>query len=201
MRLLSLATLFASAAITAKTTLGVSFASAHPVQDQQRQAAFGTYHSNALAAAMADHYTFDSNAQGPPELSDVLAKEKSATIALDAILRSEALVRAISGDSADFNAGLTLLLPTNKAFLSLGAIPDDLDTVMMRHFIPQRVTLAEMTDGVAVASYKDSASLRFFEDAGTTFVQADERAPTAVNGGAGTQAGNGTYFLVDDLFI
>ncbi|KAJ2368945.1 hypothetical protein H4S02_001128 [Coemansia sp. RSA 2611] len=149
---------------------------------------------------MASPYMFDSDAQGKPQLSDVLAKEKSASIAMDAILRSEALVRAISGDSADFAQGLTLLLPTNRAFQSLDEIPDDLELTMKRHFVPQVITPQQMEDGISVYAYGRVARLRFKVSQGKTFVQADRRAPVEVRG-AGTHAGSGTYFLVDQLFV
>ncbi|KAJ1662442.1 hypothetical protein IW140_001662 [Coemansia sp. RSA 1813] len=144
-------------------------------------------------------YMFDSDAKGPPELSDVLAKEKGASIAMDAILSSESLVRAISGDSTDFAQGLTLLLPTNKAFQALNDIPDDLELVMKRHFVPQVVTSQMMEHGATVFSYQRSATLRFTSSQGQAYVQADKRAPIAVRG-AGVQAGGGMYFLVDELF-
>ncbi|KAJ2809796.1 hypothetical protein GGI24_007144, partial [Coemansia furcata] len=127
MRLLLLASIIAAVAATA--VLYVSFANAYPVPDQH-QALFGN-------VKKAEHYTFDTNAQGPPELIDVLAMEKSATTAMDAIMQSESLVRAISGDSNDFKNGLTLLLPTNEAFRKAGPIPENLEPVMQRHFIPQ----------------------------------------------------------------
>ncbi|KAJ2556966.1 hypothetical protein EV175_001648 [Coemansia sp. RSA 1933] len=149
---------------------------------------------------MSVPYMFDSDAKGPPALSDILAKEKGASIAMDAIMRSESLVRAISGDSADFAQGLTLLLPTNKAFLALSDIPDDIDLVMKRHFIPQAVTPQAMEQGTTVFAYQRSAALRFTSSQGRVYVQADKRAPTAVHG-AGVQAGTGAYFLVDELFV
>ncbi|KAJ2805158.1 hypothetical protein H4R21_001367, partial [Coemansia helicoidea] len=86
---------------------------------------------------MASQYIYDLGAQGPPALSDIIAQEKGSSIAVDAILRSETLVRAVSGDSPDFGDGLTLLLPTNRAFRGLGPFPDDLELVMKRHFIAQ----------------------------------------------------------------
>ncbi|KAJ2826941.1 hypothetical protein IWW50_002124 [Coemansia erecta] len=149
---------------------------------------------------MAAPYTFDSHAQGPPELSDILGKEKRASISMDAILRSEALTRAISGDSADFGDGLTLLLPTNQAFQSVDEMPEDLELVMKRHFIPQAVTLEHMREGVTVNAYGRVAVLRFTSADGRVFVQADQRSPVEVKG-TGTGAGGGTYFLIDQLFV
>ncbi|KAJ2456241.1 hypothetical protein EV183_000168 [Coemansia sp. RSA 2336] len=149
---------------------------------------------------MAEPYMFDSGGQGKPQLSDILGKEKSASIAMDAILRSEALVRAISGASTDFADGLTLLLPTNSAFQSLDSIPDDLELVMKRHFIPQVVTTQQMEKGTTVFAYERVASLRFSAAHGKVYVQADKRPPTEVKG-AGTRASGGTYFLVDQLFV
>ncbi|KAJ2787141.1 hypothetical protein GGI15_000970 [Coemansia interrupta] len=140
------------------------------------------------------HYTFDTDAGGKPQLSDIVAQEKSATVALDALVRSEQLMRALSGDSADFSNGLTLLLPTNDAFESLGSIPDDLDLVMKKHFIPRVITPQEMEEGVTVYSYERLAMLRFTSVHGKVFVQADKGAPTEVKG-SGVQAGSGTYFL------
>ncbi|KAJ1721415.1 hypothetical protein LPJ61_006043 [Coemansia biformis] len=139
-------------------------------------------------------------AQGPPALSDIIAQEKSASIAVDAIFRSEDLVRAISGDSADFGSGLTLLLPTNRAFRSLGSLPDDIERVMKRHFIPQVVTLEQMARGAAVPAYQALAVLRFSSSHGKPHVQADQRPPVEVRG-AGTHASSGTYYLVDELFV
>ncbi|KAJ2370938.1 hypothetical protein IW150_004833, partial [Coemansia sp. RSA 2607] len=144
------------------------------------------------------HYTFDTDAGGKPQLSDIVAQEKSATIALDALVRSEQLMRALSGDSADFSNGLTLLLPTNDAFERLDSIPDDLDLVMKKHFIPRAITPQEMEEGVTVYSYERLATLRFTSVQGKVFVQADKGAPTEVRG-LGVQAGSGTYFLVDRL--
>ncbi|KAJ2031285.1 hypothetical protein H4S03_006693 [Coemansia sp. S3946] len=190
MRLLPLASIIAAVATT--TVLGISFTNAYPVPDQH-QALFGN-------VEMAEHYTFDTNAQGPPELIDILAMEKSATTAMDAIMQSESLVRAISGDSADFKSGLTLLLPTNEAFRRVGPIPEDLELVMQRHFIPHVVSLKSMTSGTTVTSYKGSATLRFWSKNDVVYVQADERELAQVRG-AGVQAGNGTYFLVDQLFV
>ncbi|KAJ1845781.1 hypothetical protein LPJ73_004737 [Coemansia sp. RSA 2703] len=146
------------------------------------------------------HYTFDTDAGGKPQLSDIVAQEKSATIALDALVRSEQLMRALSGDSADFSNGLTLLLPTNDAFERLDSIPDDLDLVMKKHFIPRAITPQEMEKGVTVFSYERLATLRFTSVQGKVFVQADKGAPTDVRG-SGVQAGSGTYFLVDRLFV
>ncbi|KAJ2059735.1 hypothetical protein GGI17_004207 [Coemansia sp. S146] len=149
---------------------------------------------------MAEHYTFDTNTQGPPELIDVLAMEKSATTAMDAIMQSESLVRAISGDSVDFKSGLTLLLPTNEAFRKAGPIPEDLELVMQRHFIPQVVSLESMASGTTVTSYKGSTNLRFLSKKDVVYVQADERELAQVRG-AGVRAGDGIYFLVDQLFV
>ncbi|KAJ2690607.1 hypothetical protein GGH99_002585 [Coemansia sp. RSA 1285] len=193
--------------LAAAATYGHSSAQAHPLPDQQRQALFGIQQSPATdgsgklpPAEMNEPYIYDANATGPPQLSDVIAKEKSASIAIDAILRSESLVRAISGDSDDFSKGLTLLLPTNKAFQALDDIPDDIELVMKRHFIPQVVTPQMMEHGTTVFSYERTASLRFTSSQDKVYVQADRRAPTAVYG-AGVQAGSGTYFLVDELFV
>ncbi|KAJ2713852.1 hypothetical protein H4R19_002047 [Coemansia spiralis] len=149
---------------------------------------------------MASHYVYDQDAQGPPALSDIIAQEKSASIAVDAIFRSEALVRAISGDSAEFGDGLTLLLPTNRAFQSLDSLPDDLELVMKRHFIAQLVTHAQMERGAVVSSYQSLAQLRFSSERGSVYVQADQRRPVEVRG-AGTHAGSGVYFLIDSLFV
>ncbi|KAJ1754173.1 hypothetical protein GGH19_004343 [Coemansia sp. RSA 1807] len=179
---------------TTFAVLGTSGASAHPVADQ-RQAVF----SEHKTPEMATPYTFDTHAQGPPELSDILGREKRGSIAMDGILRSEALVRAISGDSADFAAGLTLLLPTNQAFQQLDEIPEDVEKVLERHFIPQKVTAEQMKEGVTVGAYEGTV-LRFTESDGRVFVQADQRSPVEVMG-AGTRAGSGTYFLVDQLFV
>ncbi|KAJ2784783.1 hypothetical protein H4R18_000910 [Coemansia javaensis] len=151
---------------------------------------------------MASQYTFDSGAQGPPALSDVIGQEKSASIAIDAILRSEALVRALSGDSADFasGGGLTLLLPTNRAFQRLDELPADLEQAMARHFVPQALTRAQMAQGAVVSSYRGLAQLRFSAAAdGRIYVQADGGgAPVEVRG-AGTHASTGVLFLVDAL--
>ncbi|KAJ1954662.1 hypothetical protein GGI12_005740, partial [Dipsacomyces acuminosporus] len=149
---------------------------------------------------MDSHFTFDSGAQGAPELSDIIAKERGATIAMDAILQNESLVRAISGSSADFKDGLTLLLPTNKAFQSLDSVPEDLELVMQRHFIPRIVTPKDMQEGITVYSHHRSALLRFTSSSGKVYVQADTRKPTEVVG-TGTHAGSGSYFLVNDLFV
>ncbi|KAJ1654950.1 hypothetical protein GGF38_004854, partial [Coemansia sp. RSA 25] len=171
-----------------------------------RQALFDTHHlgnsdGSGAAVEMSEHYTFDTNAQGPPELIDVLAMEKSATTAMDAIMQSEALVRAVSGDSADFKTGLTLLLPTNEAFRKAKSVPsNDLELVMQRHFVPQKVSLTAMTKGTTVDSYKGAASLRFSSTEGIMYVQADKREGVQVRG-SGVRAGNGTYFLVDQLFV
>ncbi|KAJ1797183.1 hypothetical protein LPJ59_003298 [Coemansia sp. RSA 2399] len=201
----SVATLAAVTTTLLAATNGQSFAHAHPLPDQQRQALFGPHRTNVLdsvqqpPADMSVPYMFDSGAKGPPELSDVLPREKGASIAMNAILESEELVRAISGDSGDFAQGLTLLLPTNKAFQALDDIPDDIGLVMKRHFVPQIVTPQAMEHGATVFSYQRSATLRFTSSQGKVFVQADKRAPTAVHG-TGVQAGSGTYFLVDELF-
>ncbi|KAJ1929220.1 hypothetical protein FBU59_007066, partial [Linderina macrospora] len=122
-------------------------------------------------------FTFDSNESGPPTLSDVLGKEKGSSIAIDAILRSEALMRGLSGNSNEFKNGLTLLLPTNQAFKSLGEIPEDLDTVMKRHFIAQTVTPAMMEAGFIVDSYEKLTMLRFTESSGKVYVQAGKQKP------------------------
>ncbi|KAI9505158.1 hypothetical protein GGI25_000338 [Coemansia spiralis] len=192
---------------TATASYGLAFAHAHPLPDQQRQAHFDNHNliantigNNQSPAEMNVPFIFDSNAQGSPELSDVLAKEKSASIAMDAILRSESLMRAISGASTEFSNGLTLILPTNKAFQALDEIPDDIELVMERHFIPQTVALQEMEEGVTVTSYKRLATLRFTSSHGQVYVQADQRTPTMVHG-VGIQAGRGMYFLVDELFV
>ncbi|KAJ2013659.1 hypothetical protein GGI06_003758 [Coemansia sp. S85] len=153
----------------------------------------------SVKTKMPEHYTFDTSAQGPPRLIDVLAKEKSATIAMDAIMQSESLVRAISGDSTGFKNGLALLLPTNEAFRQAGPTPENLELVMQRHFIPQVVSLKSMASGVTVASYEDAAVLRFWSEDGVVNVQADSREKAQVSG-AGVQAGTGTYFLVNQLF-
>ncbi|KAJ1644208.1 hypothetical protein LPJ64_004097 [Coemansia asiatica] len=119
-------------------------------------------------------YTFDSNVQdSAPQLSDVIGQEKSATIALDALVRSEQLMRALSGDSVDFAQGLTLLLPTNDAFQNLDSVPEDLELALKRHFIPRTVTMQEMENGVTVRSYERLATLRFTSSKGRVFVQAD----------------------------
>ncbi|KAJ2688076.1 hypothetical protein IWW39_002494 [Coemansia spiralis] len=131
---------------------------------------------------MPEHYTFDTSAQGPPRLIDVLAKEKSATIAMDAIMQSESLVRAISGGSTGFKNGLTLLLPTNEAFRQAGPTPENLELVMQRHFIPQVVSLKSMASGVTVASYEDAAVLRFWSEDGVINVRADSREKAQVSG-------------------
>ncbi|KAJ2910703.1 hypothetical protein GGI21_000608 [Coemansia aciculifera] len=203
MRLLPLVSIIAAVATT--TVFGTYLANAHPVADQ-RQALFDIQRSNSnnnngVAIEMSRPYTFDTNAQGPPELIDVLAMEKSATTAMDAIMQSEALVRAISGDSADFKSGLTLLLPTNEAFRKAKSIPTmDLELVMQRHFVPQVISLKSMAKGTTVDSYKGAASLRFSSNQDAVFVQADKREHVQVKG-SGVQAGKGTYFLVDQLFI
>ncbi|KAJ1894253.1 hypothetical protein LPJ66_005302 [Kickxella alabastrina] len=194
-------------ALIATTTLAlsVSFTKAYPTPGQQQQKVFGTRNEISRAPAVQNEmynlpYTFDTDATGAPELSDILAQEKSATIALDAILRSEPLVRALSGDSSDFKDGLTLLLPTNKAFQSLDSLPDDLDLVMKKHFIAHVVTPQAMADGVTVHSYGRLATLRFSSSQDKVYVQADHRNPVEVRG-AGVQAGGGIYFLVDELFL
>ncbi|KAJ2162035.1 hypothetical protein GGF46_001027 [Coemansia sp. RSA 552] len=153
-----------------------------------------------MAAQQQRQYTFDVNEDGaPPRLSDKVAQEKGASIAMNAILQSESLMRALGGASADFQQGLTLLLPTNRAFQSLESIPDDLELVMKRHFIPQMITSEQMAKGATVQSYEDRAALVFSSKQGKTFVQADQR-PLAEIRGAGTQVGDGIYFLVDSLF-
>ncbi|KAJ2747086.1 hypothetical protein GGI20_000791 [Coemansia sp. BCRC 34301] len=198
MRFLPLVAIIATTAV-----LGTAFANAQPAP-AQHQALFDINrpsNSNGAAVEMSEHYTFDTNAQGPPELIDILAMEKSATTAMDAIMQSEALVRAISGDSADFKTGLTLLLPTNEAFRRAKSTPTrDLELVMQRHFIPQLVSLESMAEGATVDSYKGAASLRFSSKQGTVYVRADGREDVPVRG-SGVQAGNGTYFLVDQLFV
>ncbi|KAJ1874946.1 hypothetical protein LPJ57_004740, partial [Coemansia sp. RSA 486] len=171
--------------------LGVTIAHSQPFAAQQRQAVFDNYHNkpHSLLAEMSNQpYTFDNNAQGSvPQLSDVLGQEKSATIALDALVRSEQLMRALSGDSADFSQGLTLLLPTNDAFQKLDTVPEDLELVLKRHFVPHTVTVQEMEKGVTVRSYERLATLRFTHSQGKVFVQADRRAPAEVKG-AGVHA-------------
>ncbi|KAJ1802177.1 hypothetical protein LPJ75_006267, partial [Coemansia sp. RSA 2598] len=170
-----------------------------PLVAQQRQAVFenhGSSKAQGLSAEMANPpYTFDSNAQGSaPQLSDIIGQEGSATIALDALVRSEQLMRALSGDSADFPHGLTLLLPTNDAFQKLDSLPEDLELVLKRHFIPRAVTAQEVEKGITLRSYERLATLRFTSSQGRVFVQADRRAPTEVRG-AGVHAGSGTYYL------
>ncbi|KAI8323937.1 hypothetical protein GQ54DRAFT_257416 [Martensiomyces pterosporus] len=188
-----------AAALTATTDFSSAFANAHPLPRHEHQAAFRPYNRITLVD-MESHYTYDSDAQGMPELSDIIAQEKGATIAMDAILQYEPLVRAISGASADFTDGLTLLLPTNKAFQSLDSVPDDLEPVMQRHFIPKAITPAMMEEGATVNSYRKSTLLRFFSSSGKVYVQAGTRKPTEVVG-TGSQAGSGTYFLVNELFV
>ncbi|KAJ2727045.1 hypothetical protein GGI07_000163 [Coemansia sp. Benny D115] len=192
------------ALIVATVTLGVSLAEPYPLPGQNRQEVFGA--PNGVSKAHIPDglarmpYTFDSDATGTPQLSDVIGQEKSATIAMDAILQSEALMRALSGDSVDFKDGLTLLLPTNEAFRSLGSVPDDLELVMKRHFIPQVVTPQAMVEGVTVRSYERLATLRFSSSNGKAYVQVDRSNPVEIRG-SGVQAGSGTYFLVDKLFV
>ncbi|KAJ1934851.1 hypothetical protein EC988_008673, partial [Linderina pennispora] len=140
------------------------------------------FFENGKDAGMSKPFTFDSNSSGPPALSDVMAKEKGSSIAIDAILRSEALMRALSGNSDDFKSGLTLLLPTNQAFMSLEEIPDDLDTVMKRHVIAQTVTPAMMEAGLIVDSYEKQTLLRFSSSSGKVYVQAGTQRPVEVRG-------------------
>lgn len=212
MKLLPSILLFAATAL---------FAHSSPVPEpQQRQAAFVANYNSFLAPPLPikmdapptgnsnnnnGRFVFDMDTQGPPQLSDVLAREKGATIALDAILQSELLVRAISGKSADFDKGLTLLLPTNRAFQSLGSLPDDLETVMKRHFIPQVISPKEMASGgAAIDSYQKLAKLRFSTMHGKVYVRANQWSPVEVRDGrnSGTQTANsGSYFLVDELFL
>ncbi|KAJ2705205.1 hypothetical protein FB645_002603 [Coemansia sp. IMI 203386] len=172
-------------------TLGVTIAHSQPFAAQQRQVVFDNHQNkpHSLLAEMSNQpYTFDNNAQGSvPQLSDVLGQEKSATIALDALVRSEQLMRALSGDSADFSQGLTLLLPTNDAFQKLDTVPEDLELVLKRHFVPHTVTVQEMEKGVTVRSYERLATLRFTHSQGKVFVQADRRDPAEVKG-AGVHA-------------
>ncbi|ORX72029.1 hypothetical protein DL89DRAFT_265700, partial [Linderina pennispora] len=139
------------------------------------------FFENGKDAGMSKPFTFDSNSSGPPALSDTL-------------------MRALSGNSDDFKSGLTLLLPTNQAFTSLGEIPDDLDIVMKRHVIAQTVTPAMMKAGLTVDSYEKQTLLRFSSSSGKVYVQAGTQRPVEVRG-QGTVADNGVYYLVGALFI
>ncbi|PIA19603.1 hypothetical protein COEREDRAFT_5429 [Coemansia reversa NRRL 1564] len=190
---------------TAATALGLALINTHPFAEQQRQVSFGAASrefgsSLSPVSNMDTHYIFDMGAKGLPTLGDILARERSATIAMDAILRSEPLMRAINGDSADFRDGLTLLLPTNRAFSKLDSLPEDLESVMRRHFIPQIVTSQQMKRGAKANSYQKLATLHFMSSQGKLYVQADQRNPVEVRG-AGLQARGGIYFLVDELFV
>ncbi|KAJ2614394.1 hypothetical protein H4S08_001717 [Coemansia sp. RSA 1365] len=190
---------------TAATALGLPLTDKHPIAEQQRQVSFGAaskeFGSSASAVSNMDtHYIFDMGAKGLPTLGDILARERSATIAIDAILRSEPLMRAINGDSEDFREGLTLLLPTNRAFSKLDSLPEDLESVMRRHFIPQIVTAQQMKRGAKANAYQKLAALQFTSSQDKIYVQADQRSPVEVRG-AGSKARGGIYFLVDELFV
>ncbi|KAJ2077732.1 hypothetical protein H4R24_004957 [Coemansia sp. RSA 988] len=191
--------------VTVVTALGLQLANTYPVVEPHRQISFGAANRDFGSSVrpvshMDTPYIFDSGAEGLPTLVDILARERSATIAMDAILRSEPLMRAINGDSPDFRNGLTLLLPTNRAFKKLDSLPDDLELVMRRHFIPQIVTAQQMKSGVEVSAYQKQAVLRFTSSQVNIYVTADERSPVEIRG-KGTQARGGIYFLVDELFV
>ncbi|KAJ2801222.1 hypothetical protein H4R20_003762 [Coemansia guatemalensis] len=190
---------------TAATELGLQLADTHQAVEQQRQVSFGASSrdfgsSGPPVSNMDTRYIFDMDSEGLPTLVDILARERSATIAMDAILRSEPLMRAINGDSADFPDGVTLLLPTNRAFNKLESLPEDLELVMRRHFIPQIVTAQDMKSGIEASAYQKLATLRFTSSQGNIYVQADQRSPVEVRG-SGSQARGGIYFLVDELFV